>query len=57
MLNIKDIDLSAIPIQVLQDVDKRISDWKSSGGNDEDHYIQNQIKYLQRVEANIKEKK
>lgn len=49
-LNIEDINLELIPSCVLQDVDKRISDWRSMGGKDSDVYIQNQLRYLKRVE-------
>lgn len=49
-LNIEDINLELIPPCVLQDVDKRISDWRSMGGKDSDAYIQNQLRYLKRVE-------
>lgn len=49
-LNIEDINLELIPPCVLQDVDKRISDWRSIGGKDSDAYIQNQLRYLKRVE-------
>ena len=44
-LSLEDINLDMIPINVLQDVDKRIADWKDS-----DAYIQNQLRYLKRVE-------
>ncbi|SCJ63393.1 Uncharacterised protein [uncultured Eubacterium sp.] len=49
-LNIEDINLELIPPCVLQDVDKRISDWRSMGGEDSDPYIQQQLRYLKRVE-------
>ena len=49
-LNIEDINLELIPPCVLQDVDKRISDWRSMGDKDSDAYIQNQLRYLKRVE-------
>lgn len=49
-LSMEDIDLKFIPASVLQDVDKRISDWRSMGGKDSDEYIQNQLRYLKRVE-------
>lgn len=49
-LSMEDMDLKFIPASVLQDVDKRISDWKSMGGKDSDTYIQNQLRYLKRVE-------
>lgn len=49
-LSIEDIDFEFIPPCVLQDVDKRISDWRSIGGKDSDPYIQQQLRYLKRVE-------
>lgn len=49
-LNIEDVNLELIPPCVLQDVDKRISDWRSMRGKDSDAYIQNQLRYLKRVE-------
>lgn len=49
-LNMEDIDLEFIPASVLQDVDKRIADWRAAGGKDSDAYIQNQLRYLKRVE-------
>ena len=49
-LSIEDIDFEFIPASVLQDVDKRISDWRSMGGKDSDPYIQQQLRYLKRVE-------
>ena len=45
-LSLEDINLDMIPINVLQDVDKRIADWRAAGGKDSDAYIQNQLRYL-----------
>lgn len=42
-ISLEDINLDIIPIKVLQDVDKRISDWRSMGGKDSDLYIQQQL--------------
>lgn len=42
----KYIDL--VPGVVLEDVDNRISDWFSMGGNIEDDYIKQQYRYLER---------
>lgn len=49
-ISLEDINLDIIPIEVLIDVDKRITDWKAVGGKDSDTYIQNQLRYLKRVE-------
>ena len=48
--NIGNIHTDLIPLSVLQDVDKRISDWLAMGGKEVDSYIQRQIKYLKQVE-------
>ncbi len=56
--NIGNIHIDLIPLSVLQDVDKRISDWLSMGGKEDDSYIQRQIKYLKQVEKVVtKERK
>lgn len=52
-LNMEDIDFEFIPASVLQDVDKRIADWRAAGGKDSDAYIQNQLRYLKRVEKAV----
>lgn len=49
-ISLEDINLDIIPIEVLIDVDKRITDWKAAGGKDSDPYIQQQLRYLKRVE-------
>lgn len=49
-ISLEDINFDMIPINVLQDVDKRIADWRSMGGEDSDPYIQQQLRYLKRVE-------
>lgn len=36
-----------IPPEVVNDVNKRISDWLSSGGNLDDPYIKQQWKYIE----------
>lgn len=49
-ISLEDINIDIIPIEVLMDVDKRITDWKAAGGKDSDAYIQNELRYLKRVE-------
>lgn len=49
-ISLEDINLDIIPIEVLMDVDKRITDWKAAGGKDSDAYIQNELRYLKQVE-------
>lgn len=52
-ISLEDINLDIIPIKVLQDVDKRISDWRSIGGKDSDPYIQQQLRYLKQIEKAV----
>lgn len=54
-LSLEDINLDMIPINVLQDVDKRIADWRAAGGKDNDQYVQQQLRYLKRVEKLCKQ--
>lgn len=49
-IRLEDINIDIIPIEVLMDVDKRITDWKAAGGKDSDTYIQNELRYLKQVE-------
>lgn len=52
-ITLEDINLDVIPANVLQDVDKRISDWRAAGGKDDDPYIQQQLRHLKRVELMV----
>ncbi|MGX7025837.1 DUF6877 family protein [Vagococcus hydrophili] len=45
-----------IALVVLTDVDKRISDWKASGGKDEDSYMEQQARYVEHVADVFKQK-
>lgn len=38
-----------LSIEVLQDIDKRISNWLASGGNIDDNYIWQQCKYVENI--------
>ena len=49
-IGLEDINLDIIPLEVLLDVEKRIDAWKAAGGKDSDAYIQNELRYLKRVE-------
>jgi len=40
--------IDQVPSELLYDVDKRISDWLSSGGDLKDDYIIQQYKYIER---------
>lgn len=45
-----------IALVVLTDVDKRISDWKASGGKDDDPYMEQQARYVENVAHVFKQK-
>lgn len=45
-----------IALVVLTDVEKRISDWKASGGKDEDPYMEQQVRYVENVADVFKQK-
>ena len=38
-----------LPVYVMNDIDKRISDWLAAGGTDEDPYIYQQYRYAENV--------
>lgn len=38
-----------LPLEVLQDIDKRIGDWLASGGKEDDPYVWQQLRYAQGV--------
>ena len=37
-----------LPLEVLKDINVRISDWLASGGNENDPYIEQQLRYAKR---------
>ncbi|MGG3802392.1 DUF6877 family protein [Metabacillus fastidiosus] len=37
-----------LPVEVMQDIDKRIGDWLASGGNENDPYIEQQLRFAKR---------
>ena len=47
-MNMLEKYIGLVPDIVLEDVDKRMSDWFSMGGEIEDNYIKQQYKYLER---------
>lgn len=47
-MNMLEKYIGLVPDIALEDVDKRISDWFSMGGNIEDNYIKQQYRYLER---------
>lgn len=38
-----------IPLNVMADINSRITDWIAQGGNENDPYIMQQLKYAERV--------
>ena len=45
-----------LPIDVLEDINKRITDWIASGGEEKDQYIQRQIEYAEQIHNLVKTK-
>ena len=45
-----------LPMEVIVDIDKRITDWLAGGGNENDPYIEQQVRYAERVANGVKEK-
>ncbi|MGF7046377.1 hypothetical protein J2T13_000853 [Paenibacillus sp. DS2015] len=37
-----------LPLEVLQDIDRRIGDWLATGGKEDDPYISQQLRYVKR---------
>lgn len=46
-----------IAIKVLMDVNLRITDWRASGGKDDDSYIEQQVIYAENVARAYETKK
>lgn len=38
---------SQLPLEVLQDINKRVGDWLASGGNENDPYIGQQLRFAE----------
>lgn len=38
-----------LPLEVMQDIDKRVGDWLASGGGEDDSYIYQQLRYAERI--------
>ena len=46
-----------LQLKVLMDVQKRITDWRVSGGKDDDVYIDQQIRYAENVAKSYAKKR
>lgn len=42
-------NLNKLPVEVVRDIDKRMTDWISAGGNENDGYIQQQLIYAENI--------
>ncbi|MEV9640442.1 DUF6877 family protein [Mammaliicoccus sciuri] len=38
-----------LPLEVLQDIHQRIADWRASGGNHDDPYVWQQLRYAENI--------
>ena len=54
--NMEDLinNLKHLPTAAISDINKRITDWMSSGGNLEDGYIKQQFKYAENIIRAVK---
>lgn len=48
--------INEMPLPVLKDIQQRLTDWASSGGKEDDPYVEQQLRYLQNVSKAIKRK-
>lgn len=45
---VKAFDTYNVPVEVIQDVNQRITDWKSMGGTDDAPYLKQQFRFVER---------
>lgn len=36
-----------LPVEIIKDIDKRVTDWLATGGNEDDPYVRRQFKYAE----------
>ena len=41
--------INEMPLPVLKDIQQRLTDWASSGGKDDDPYVEQQLSYMKHV--------
>ena len=46
--SIEDLFKYHLPVKVLEDINRRITDWIASGGKEDDAYIKQQLRYAER---------
>ena len=58
MINtIEDLLKAKLPVEVVRDIEKRITDWLATGGSKDDPYIKQQFRYAEnflRITGGIK---
>lgn len=53
--SIEDLLNAKLPVGVVKDIDKRITDWLAAGGKEDDPYIKQQFRYAENVLKAINE--
>ena len=46
---IEDLLKAKLPVEVVRDIEKRITDWLASGGSEDDPYIKQQFRYAENI--------
>lgn len=36
-----------LPVEIIKDIEKRVTDWLATGGNEDDPYVRQQLKYAE----------
>lgn len=49
--------INEMPLPVLKDIQQRLTDWASSGGKDDDPYVEHQLRYMKHVRHALHAKK
>lgn len=44
---IEDLLKARLPVEVIRDIEKRITDWLATGGSKDDSYIKQQFRYAE----------
>ena len=54
--SVEDLVRAGLPLRVIHDIDKRITDWLASGGTLEDPYVKQQFRYAEKVVESLNKK-